>query len=154
MVTFILWLSSLHSISLDVFLRREKPAAHHGKFNLAIRPCLNAKEIESYKFQVTFINRCQDLPFLGHVDKWIHKLFPTGHHLFHGQGDPTCLLETLFSSSASNWKRKYLVNITPHEDMSGMFSYLITVGNVTILIYFWKCFHQIALGLFQPFALH
>lgn len=51
-----------------------------------------------------------------------------------------------FSSSASNRKRKYLVNITPHEDMSGMFSYLITVGNVTILIYFWKCFHLVQNG--------
>lgn len=94
-VTFILWLSSLHSISLDDFLRKVNPAAHHGKYNLAIRPCLNANEIASCKFQVTCINRCQDLPFLGHVDKWIHKLFPTGHHLFHGQGDPTCLLEKI-----------------------------------------------------------
>lgn len=78
------------------------------------------------KFQVSFIHSCQDLPFLGHVDEWIHKLCPTWHHLFHRQDYVVCFLKTI-QQFRLNLKRKIIcgVTITQNKDMFGMYCYLI-----------------------------
>lgn len=153
-VTFILWLSSLHSISLDVSLRRVKPAAHHVKYNLAIKPCLNAK----MKFQVAYFR----LPSSTDVRIFLFWAMLISGSTSFSQLDIISSMDMeiphvcwrQFSSSASNWKRKYLVNITPHKDMSGMFSYLITVSNFTILFYFWKIMFSLSANGFDFLHCH